>query len=120
MRNAIVTFGLLICFPMTAAAVDLPPVSEGAFSIVVLPDTQAYSLSDPSTFHAETQWIVDNLDSQNIAFVSQVGDIVDGLQTSQFSTAVAAMDRLHGVVPYGIAPGNHDMTAGGDTSMFQS
>ena len=30
------------------------------------------------------------------------------------------MDRLHGVVPYGIAPGNHDMTAAGDTTMFQS
>ena len=29
------------------------------------------------------------------------------------------MGRIHGRVPYGISPGNHDMTGPGDTSLFQ-
>ncbi len=46
------------------------------FFIAVLPDTQFYSQSYPGTFDAQTQWVLDNRISQNIAFVAQLGDIV--------------------------------------------
>lgn len=37
---------------------------------MVLPDTQYYSSSNAAIFMAQTQWIADNRDAQQIAFVS--------------------------------------------------
>jgi hypothetical protein len=45
--------------------------------IAVLPDTQYSYYSSPSFFTAETQWIADNYQRENIAFVLHEGDIVD-------------------------------------------
>ena len=138
----------------------LPPAPAGSFSIVVIPDTQAYrgrgtkatpSSNEPVTnavFDAHTRWIVDNLRAQRIAFVSHVGDIVDRDVPEQWAVARQLMDRLHQRVPddsnqpgcgnpvpvlarcgstalaaalppYGIALGNHDLKANGDTTLFQ-
>lgn len=104
----------------TCVAAELGPAPEGSFSIVVLPDTQTYASVKPKIFHAETQWIVDNLDRQRIRFVSHVGDIVDRNVPEQWQVAREAMDRLHGKVPYGFSVGNHDMVGStGDCSLFQ-
>jgi hypothetical protein len=116
--------GLAADAPLSAA----PPCT---FSIVVIPDTQHYqgqgTKRQPQSTHKvanpvfdnHTQWIVDNLDAQRIAFVSHVGDIVDRNVSDQWEVARRAMDRLHGRVPYGISVGNHDMTTDGDSSLFQ-
>jgi hypothetical protein len=109
----------------------LGPAPEGAFTVVVIPDTQEYRgagtkaeakstapVTNPA-FDAHVRWIVDNLQSQRIVFVSHVGDIIDKNVPEQWKVARQCMDRLHGVVPYGIAAGNHDMTVNGDTSLFQ-
>jgi hypothetical protein len=37
----------------------------------------------------------------------------------QWSAALHCMAKLHGLVPYGISVGNHDMTGAGDLSLFQ-
>ncbi|HEV8701325.1 MAG TPA: LamG-like jellyroll fold domain-containing protein [Candidatus Polarisedimenticolia bacterium] len=90
------------------------------FTLIALPDTQYYAQSYPATFSAQTQWIVDNLLSRNIAFVTQLGDCTnDGNNIpSQWTTANSAFSLLedsfttglaHGI-PYGIAVGNHDQT----------
>jgi len=109
----------------------LTPAPEGAFSIVVIPDTQAYRAADRSSppdaegpltnpvFEAHVDWIVNNLGKQRIVFVSHVGDIVDKNVRNQWQVARACMDKLHGRVPYGISVGNHDMTRAGDSSLFQ-
>ena len=113
-----------------APGTQLPPAPEDSFSIVVIPDTQAYRTNstrdgqgaagiDNAIFTAHTRWIADHLDDQRIVFVSHVGDIVDRNEPGQWAVARACMDRLHGRVPYGISVGNHDMTAGGDSSLFQ-
>ena len=80
------------------------------FTIVVLPDTQRYSEKHPALFLAQTDWIRDNADKENIVFVSHVGDIVEhgGKQQSEWSVADQAMTMLDGVVPWGVAIGNHD------------
>ncbi len=79
------------------------------FMLAVLPDTQYYSESHPEIFASQTQWIADNVDEENIVFVSHVGDVVDNAdQLTQWLNADAAMDQLDGVVPYSVAPGNHD------------
>lgn len=105
-----------------AAAAEFPPLPEGAFSIVALPDTQAYSANAPDVFEAEMQWILDNLEAQNIVFVSHVGDIVDkNTAPEQWAVAEQSLAMLHGKVPYGLGVGNHDMvTSTGDSGNFQA
>ncbi|MCA9132244.1 MAG: metallophosphoesterase [Planctomycetales bacterium] len=107
-----------------------PPAD--AFSIVLIPDTQAYqgaqTKSQPDStapvtnpiFAAHTQWISENLERQRIVFVSHVGDIVDKNVPAQWEVARQCMDKLHGRVPYGISVGNHDMTSQGDATLFQT
>lgn len=109
----------------------LGPAPEDCFTIIVIPDTQDYrgsgtkaepNSTDPVTnevFQTHVRWIVKNLRQQRIVFVSHVGDIVDRRVPDQWGVARACMDRLHGLVPYGIAVGNHDMQASGDCSQFQ-
>ncbi len=83
--------------------------STAEFTVVALPDTQFYSESFPQVFDAQTQWIVDSQASQNIVFVTHEGDVVQTWDdTAQWDNANASMSLLDGVVPYGIAPGNHD------------
>jgi len=113
------------------AAEPLEPAPEGSFSIVVLPDTQAYrgmgtkaepDSTDPVTnriFRDHVEWVAGNLRRQRIAFVSHVGDIVDKNNRSEWQVARECMDVLHGRVPYGISVGNHDMTSEGDSRLFQ-
>ncbi len=112
-----------------AADLDLPP--PGAFTIVVIPDTQGYrgratkatpQSTEPLTnpvFQHHTRWIAENLRAQNIVFVSHVGDIVDINNAEQWTLAPECLDRLHGVVPYSLTVGNHDMTSKGDASLYQ-
>ncbi|MGE0757427.1 MAG: serine/threonine protein phosphatase [Pirellulaceae bacterium] len=122
---------LLFGGSLTGAAEKLTPAPEGTFSVVVIPDTQAYAgagtkgdsdSTAPVTnriFAAHTQWIANNLQRQRIAFVSHVGDIVDINVESQWEVARRCMDTIHGQVPYGISVGNHDMTSRGDSTLFQ-
>jgi hypothetical protein len=87
------------------------------FTIVALPDTQYYSASYPATFDAQTQWIANNAASQNIAFVTHLGDVVDSWNSSsQWANANHSMNILSATsVPYGVNVGNHDMGDGGAT-----
>lgn len=121
---------LLMTFAPVATA-ELDPAPEGSFTVAVIPDTQHYrgkgtksqpDSEDPVTnpnFQQLTPWIVENLESQRIVFVTHVGDIVDRNNHDQWTIARECMDHLHGVVPYGISVGNHDMTGGGDSSLYQ-
>ncbi len=80
------------------------------FMVVVLPDTQNYSKSYPATFTAQTQWIADNAVTENILFVSHMGDIVqDWNKQQQWNRAIASMGILDAAgLPYGTVMGNHD------------
>jgi hypothetical protein len=93
------------------------------FSLITIPDTQYYSSSwfggTPEFFRSQTRWIVDKIDSLNIAFVAHVGDVVQNGDTyyTQWDSAWTAMQLLEDPfttgLPYGlphsIAIGNHDM-----------
>jgi hypothetical protein len=79
------------------------------FTIIALPDTQHYSEAFPAIFTSQTQWIKDNKAARNIVFVTHEGDIVQNYSlASEWDRANASMSILDGVVPYGMAPGNHD------------
>ncbi len=113
-----IVVGLLVC---TAGAAEIPSAPAGTFSVVALPDTQAYSANQPDAFYAEMQWILANRKAQRIVFVSHLGDIVDKNVPVQWEVAKRAMSMLDGRVPYGLCVGNHDMAcAEGDASLFST
>lgn len=125
-------FPLLCLFSLGAiTASELEEAPEGTFTIVAIPDTQGYfgqgtkrspASNDPVTnpvFENHVRWVRDNLEAQRIVFVTHVGDIVDRNNEAEWSVARHCLDVLHGVVPYSLTVGNHDMTAGGDSSLFQ-
>ncbi len=105
------------------------------FTVVAIPDTQFYSEGNPTKaatwgltvaqlvgqFSAQTQWVVDNRNTRNIAFVAHMGDIVQNgnlggnpIEWQRASSAMGLLEdplttlRANGI-PYGIAPGNHDI-----------
>ncbi len=92
------------------------------FKIAVMPDTQIYTMSGSydERFHAQTQWIAANYQSQNIVFVSQLGDLTENASSDQFRRADECMDRigtaLNNVLPYSACIGNHDWSDTGNTS----
>jgi len=113
-----------------AADLDLPP--PGAFTIVVIPDTQGYfgektkltpDSKDPVTnpvLANHIKWIRESLKDQNIVFVSHVGDVVDKNNEAQWQVAQSHLDGLFGLVPFGLAVGNHDVNEpSSDASLFQ-
>src|SRR3954471_1529742 len=85
------------------------PTPADEFTIVALPDTQFYSSLNPQIFAAQTQWIANHVQDQNIQLVVGLGDIVDGGgDVTQWQNADAAVRLLSGKVPYMMAIGNHD------------
>ena len=89
--------------------------TQRPFTIAMLPDTQYYSKSHPDLFYAQTNWIKQHRDQENIVFVTQVGDIINDRSTNmtQWDVAAKAMATLDGVVPWGVAIGNHDYDTDG-------
>lgn len=103
------------------------PHVEKDFSVIVLPDTQFYTGDmrggKPDMFHAQTDWIVENHEEHNIAFVLHVGDIVQSgdqkggsKNLKEWNIARQAMHKLEDPettgleegIPYGVNVGNHD------------
>jgi len=104
----------------TAGSVFNDPsvVTPGSFTIAILGDTQNYSQSNPAIYAQQTQWLADNKAARNLQMVLHVGDIVNVDTTSQWNAAVAAQSKLDGVIPYAMAPGNHDYSNSRSVSQF--
>jgi 3',5'-cyclic AMP phosphodiesterase CpdA len=103
----------LLLFSLSFNLASASPSPEN-FTIVALPDTQYYSESYPWIFENQTKWIVQNKDEKNIVFVAHLGDIVEYNDNDyQWQNANNVMSILDGKVPYGILPGNHDLSGNG-------
>lgn len=101
-------FALLLT---SLAAVPLVAADHRSdFSVVLLPDTQIYSRDFPENYLAQTRWIRQQAEAQNIRFVIHLGDIVqDADAKPQWEVADKAHALLDGAVPYTVVPGNHEM-----------
>lgn len=92
-----------------AAAGDTEP-----FTFAWISDTQIYAESYPRIFNAMTQWLASNAQSHNIRYLFHTGDVVNQRRVaSQWQNAVSAMAAIRGVIPFGIAAGNHDVGSDG-------
>ncbi len=106
----------LIFWSAAVVAVSCPslradPVSEGAWTMVVIPDTQYYARKDEDApiFTAMTEWIAANREERNIRLVLHVGDIVNDNEARQWEHAKQSLSVLDGELPYVLAVGNHDL-----------
>jgi hypothetical protein len=91
-------------------------VVPGAWSLVVLPDTQKYADTYPGIFSSQTAWIRDNVRRRNIRYVMHLGDITDDNNDLQWRRARVSMGVMDGAVPYTIVGGNHDYGPNGNWS----
>ncbi|MCH7224798.1 Ig-like domain-containing protein [Haloferula sp. A504] len=91
-------------------------VAPGAWTLVVLPDTQKYAEFYPGVFSAQTAWIRDNVRLRNIRYVLHLGDIVDNNNDTEWTRARTSIRVLDGAVPYTLVGGNHDYGPGGGAS----
>lgn len=80
------------------------------FTFVAVPDTQNMIKRSDNTMTSEmTGWIADNAAELDVAFVSQLGDVVYyGDRLDEWERADEAFDLLDGVVPYGVGFGDHE------------
>ena len=121
--NGLVLAVLLSCVcvgawsaPVAVVEPEPLPFVEGSWTLVLLPDTQLYAQNHPEIFTSQTRWIVENRETRNIAFVLHEGDITNSNNPTQWGNARFSISLLDGVVPYALAPGNHDYGPGGSAS----
>ena len=86
------------------------PVTDYAYSMVVIGDTQTVAKGSPELFPKITQYIADNVEAKNIQFVMGMGDVTNDSTESEWVAAQNAYGLLDGVVPYSVARGHqgHD------------
>lgn len=106
-----------------------PPGED--FTLVTIPDTQFYSQNSNNRiefFNNQTNWIVASKNALNTKFVAHMGDMTQEYNAieaefQRASTAMAFIENpattllTHGI-PWGGAPGNHDIGSGGNTSFW--
>ncbi len=98
-----------------------PAVTDYAYSIAVVGDTQIvnmYDVRNGTTIMKDTyKWIADNAQSKKIVQVLGLGDItetsmspaVDNEKQKEWDNAKNSITQLDGVVGYSLIRGNHDL-----------
>lgn len=118
------TIAIAMATSQAAFAVSEPP-ADGAFTIVLLPDTQNYAdVNAPQLnkyYKIQTEWVVANVGKHNIKYVLHLGDVTQHNREDEFPIARAAHDVLGNAgVPYAMTQGNHDAGTGGNGGNRQS
>ena len=87
------------------------PVTDYAYSFVVVGDTQKVAYNDPHMLGYLYKYIVDNAQAKNTKFVIGLGDMTDKSSAEEWSVVQKGLAMLDGVVPYSFVRGNHDTIA---------
>lgn len=85
-----------------------PALTDYAYSMAVVGDTQYVSINNPQNFHYIYDYILDNVEKKNIKFVIGLGDITDSNSTTEWDNVTPQIKRMDGIVPYSLVRGNHD------------
>ena len=85
-----------------------PALSDYAYSMAVVGDTQYVSVNNPENFHYIYDYILENVDKKNIKFVIGLGDITDSDSDTEWALDIEEIKRMDDVVPYSLVRGNHD------------
>jgi hypothetical protein len=99
----------IVVLAMSCVLIGAIEQAGAPFSIVLLPDTQFYSLRDPATYRDQTQFIVDSQSKLNIRAAVHLGDVTDKNTIWEWFRASAAHKTLDEAgIPYSVTTGNHD------------
>lgn len=85
------------------------PVTDYAYSFMVIGDTQKVSYNDPNLFPYIYDYVVSNVSKKNVKFVMGLGDITEKSAPEEWQVARGSIRKMDGIVPYSIVRGNHDM-----------
>lgn len=114
--------GFLILFSWLSLAVSrtfaaAPEPVPGGYTLLVLPDTQYYSLQYPEVYRKQIHWVMENRERYNIVRLLHVGDITHRSTLKEWEVAQQVHALHRGVLPGIFVPGNHDYpNAGKDAS----
>ncbi|ROO86149.1 3',5'-cyclic AMP phosphodiesterase CpdA [Actinocorallia herbida] len=77
-------------------------------------DTQHYSEREPDTFQKMVDWAIENRHGGNIGYGVHTGDIVNDADAAEHWARASQIMRTwdEADLPYGIVPGNHDLSDG--------
>lgn len=89
---------------------EVEPVTDYAYSFMVVGDTQKVNINDPDNFHFIYDYVADSIEEKNVKFVMGLGDITDTSSKEEWARATESIYQLDGKVPYSMARGNkwHD------------
>lgn len=90
---------------------DTTPVRDYAYSFAFIGDQQYLCDLYPEQTKAMYDWLIENKEEKKIEFVFGLGDITDRDTDTEWQTAIDAIGRLDGVIPYSLVRGNHDSKA---------
>ncbi len=83
-------------------------VSDYAYSMAVVGDTQKVSYNNQANFNKIYDYIINNVEEKNIQFVIGLGDITEKDTAEEWTYDMAQIKRMDDVVPYSLVRGNHD------------
>ena len=85
------------------------PPYDGSPTLVLMPDTQCYTLFAPEVMEAQTRFIEEQLTSRNIVHMAHLGDITDRNSQEEWERAHHALAPLFGRLSMTLVSGNHDI-----------
>lgn len=89
---------------------------DGLFRVVLIPDTQCYSLRFPEILEAQGDWVAASVSDLDIRMVAHLGDITEDNDAAQWAVARDALAPILERVPLALSPGNHDLGEGGSAA----
>jgi hypothetical protein len=98
---------LLLCGCPAPADDSAAPEAE-PFTIIVVPDTQYYTLAYPEILDDMLAWVAQTVDEHSTAILLHEGDVTHQNSQEEWANARASFDLIEGVLPYAVCVGNHD------------
>jgi len=113
----------ILYIPLFSSAADfklikseLPDLPKGAWTVVVIPDTQTYvnrvNKHGVKILDRMFEWMAAEKDTRNIKVVVHVGDMTGGNRPESWVKIRNSYKKLDGILPYVVCVGNHDSKEG--------
>ncbi len=96
-----------------------PPAPE-PFALIVVPDTQYYTLGHPGILDDMLAWVAQSVDALDIAFLLHEGDLTHENSQEEWDNARRSFDLIEGALPYAVCVGNHDEIDDAEHAMFDA
>ncbi len=99
---------------------DSAPSEPEPFTLLVVPDTQFYTLAYPYVLDHMLGWAAETAQERNTLFLLHEGDVTHENSDEEWANARASFDLLEGALPYAVCAGNHDEIDDDDHAQFRA